>query len=131
MMTVPDSRARTVCHWPMGMFRALFGLLASSDRRKRDCIWARMVPQLLTSSYPTSRPFAQSRLNLIPRSLYRYNSDFCRHLENIAPYLPDPISEPRILHLQQSLYSPNPFSIFRPIVSYHPLKSLERIVKSF
>ena len=25
IMTVPDSRARTVCHWPMGMFRATTG----------------------------------------------------------------------------------------------------------
>ena len=41
MMTVPDSRARTVCHWPMGMFRATTGppgesSMASVQRRSNS-----------------------------------------------------------------------------------------------
>ena len=41
MRTVPDSRARTVCHWPMGMFRATTGppgesSMASVQRRSNS-----------------------------------------------------------------------------------------------
>ena len=41
IMTVPDSRARTVCHWPMGMFRATTGppgesSMASVQRRSNS-----------------------------------------------------------------------------------------------
>ncbi len=66
-ITVPDSRARTVCHWPMGMFRATtdppgreFQGLPTEHEKDfpipragwRGRIWTRMAPRYRACSYP-------------------------------------------------------------------------------